>query len=806
MARPVGLDINGWHDFGCRDWTAEEPDVRLDAPIVLDGGVKSVVVTEGDIREAGPQAILSPIGRGGGWGEIGAPDKRRAVSDHLAALLAGAAADTFDGDMLAAVRAMSRHADSRIICIPDHAGMTDARQDGLLKALAGRREPRALLLWRSVALVLGLLDHGGLPDAAEGMRILCLLHGPQGIERQTLVLRALADHPGVLTPERGGPGDVCGPDLGLAGLLELAGEAVERFNPGLREIQADAPRAAATLLFDAAPLPCEEIVRRSNANWLKLRIPADFALPDLAPAMAEAVTPADKIIFLSPLAERHLHRLRHGLAGVCEGSAVIAPAPDTAALGALAAARRIARDIPHYLDRLDQISMIVLRGREPVFEDLIPANATVPGNREYVSKPITSMVWGADLTDVQFFIRKGGSEIRTARVRVETAPARNEQLEIRLRQMPAQGTARITVSATNWPALRSAPIVLDWSSLEVERRSEAEIIASLQMPRPAVPQRVCYDAHIGLWDGSLRKPGLATLLWQFTPDRPDVLASLVTAVRSSSSPNPRHPLDRLGPVYAVSTDGHLPAGLDPRTRERFFAVVDQVSDLLFGVNGCAGVPLKNNHALLFLTWIFAACPERVRNAVVEAFFAGLRGGRSHRILTPPASKIVVVHGLGRVVADAEGVSKVLPRLCSLLPRKDVIPALSSILSRLVSAPEILARQDIAELGRNLTEMLRYQRVNGSFGRDFKYTLLLVGGMLRVREIDPWALVASDSSVARPIGEELQASLKSLIAAKEIVPAAEKKIELINSIIKYINTNKGRADLLISIDEIDEAEN
>ena len=82
MRRPVGLDINGWRDYGCRDWSAEDPDVVAEAPVTLDGGIYSVIVEHDDMLAGGPQASLSPIGRGQGWSDIGAAGKRRMLAGH----------------------------------------------------------------------------------------------------------------------------------------------------------------------------------------------------------------------------------------------------------------------------------------------------------------------------------------------------------------------------------------------------------------------------------------------------------------------------------------------------------------------------------------------------------------------------------------------------------------------------------------------------------------------------------------------------------------------------------------------------
>ena len=83
---------------------------------------------------------------------------------------------------------------------------------------------------------------------------------------------------------------------------------------------------------------------------------------------------------------------------------------------------------------------------------------------------------------------KGPNEIRRWATRVPSAPERNERLEIQLRQMPAQGWAALSVTAANWETLRREPIRLDWSKLEIDDRSEFDIFATLQPPRPSVPE------------------------------------------------------------------------------------------------------------------------------------------------------------------------------------------------------------------------------------------------------------------------------------------------------------------------------
>lgn len=186
----------------------------------LDGGTAAVVVEFGDGGHiAGPQATLSPIGRGAGWGSVGRPDRRRRIADLLGGLLRGEIDDVFGPQMRASVDAMSVSAEDVVLIIPDRREFDDERRDQLLKCLEGPRRPSIRLLWRPVAVALSMLESGRLPIVREGLRIVCLDHSDDGIERQKLLLRELPKHPGVFAPERAGYGGVVGRSAGLSALM-----------------------------------------------------------------------------------------------------------------------------------------------------------------------------------------------------------------------------------------------------------------------------------------------------------------------------------------------------------------------------------------------------------------------------------------------------------------------------------------------------------------------------------------------------------------------------------------------------------
>lgn len=794
MRRPVGLDLNGWHDFACRDWRVDDPDEALGELELVNGGFGSVVVAQDGETIGGPQAILSPIGRGNGWGWIGAPEKRRALSDLWDAFLAGASDSRFVADIRAAADALSVQADEVVLCMPDRAAMGEARQHELLAALKGPRRPRVTLLWRPVAVLLDLLDGGALPDAAEGMRVTCVIHGHDGLEVQRLVLRRLAGYPDHPAPERAGPGELHCPELGLARLLEHARKAVANANPSLHARPTETPRLPLDLLFNESGPPTEEVVRRDNGNWTILHPPPGLHLPDLACDPLPLCAEADLVLVLSPLAPQHRAWLTECLSGL--GVRVQLVEPAAAARGALHAARRMERGIPHYLDRLDQVSLAVLRQSGPVFDDLIPPDAMVPGNREYVSAPITSMVWTAGMTTARFFIRKGESEIRRWVTEEMAPPARNQRLEVRLRQMPAQGWAKLLVTAPDWEVLRRAPIRLDWTALETEPRSAAEILVELEGPRPVVPERVRHCSHIGLWDGSLRWPGLREVLRRLDIEDADKLKQLADTLRQS------YRIDAGQFVFPVGTDGDLPASLDLPTARLFRDTIDILAARLLR-DVARGKAQADNHAVRCLTWIFAMCPGAVQKELAAALHC-IRSDQRHPLLGPAAASKVVMHGLGRVTTNPAMLRALLPDLAANLGQPYFLAALSALLSRPEATPKVLAELDVAAIADRLAHVLRGLHATGSFGVNLKYALLAVAGLLRVRECDPWALVADRSAAAKTLFDLLTALAARIETHRLMIPNAAFKREIAGELIDLLSGAGGRPDILTIMDDMPDA--
>ena len=787
MQRAIGLDLNGWRDHACRDWTAENPNVATQS-VCIDGGTGTVIVEHGNMHVGGPEAILSPIGRGGGWGQVGAEAKRRHLADHWRDLAQGLPSPTFDGDVRAAVLALSQLATRVVLCIPDHEGFQEAAQKRLLVALTHRKMPKPTLVWRSVALVLGLLESGALPQACDGLRIACIVHGAAGLERQVLVLRRLTDHPNRLAPERATPGRLTDPALSLNELLGRAQAAVVGANPSWENARTEAPRMPVNLLFQEQT-PEAEIIRRDNGDWVRLQPPAAFAPFRDLPRMSEFSIEADCTVVLTPLAARYHPALAELLLPGADAAPMMWAPPETVARGALLAARRIERGIPHYLDRLDPVAMVVMRRDGPVFADLIPAGASVPGDREYISEPLRGFVWPAGMAAVDFYLRKGTSEIRTWHVPIDAAPERNQPLAVQLRQTPAQGWATLSITAPDWGELRRTPIRLDWGSLTPEGRTEDTILDSLRGPRPAIPDRVHYKAHIGLWDGSLKRPGLSAVLRSFRPGDPRSLSELQAALSAPYSRPLNHPNGSAGPFFAVGTDGELPVEVGTADREAFLRTIDQIAEDLLHVIRTPLRPYDNNDAIRCLTWVFAACPSAIGQEVQRAFQEGV-----HRLLEPTRGVVVVTHGLGRITADAPTLARFLPDLIVRLPKTSVLPTLAAMLSRQAATPAILAGLDVDDAAGRLNQIFSDLVAIASYEANYKYAQLALAGLLRVREHQPWALTIDRSPAARAVAATLERAMVHLQYKR-----LKRQLATTAGLLEYLVTNEGRPDLLTLID-------
>jgi len=793
MRRMAGLELDGWRDHACRGWRMDgDTSSEIHADLV-EGGYASVVVSQQAATISGPQAIHSPIGRGGGWGEVGHPGQRRPLASLWSGFLARKPAPSWTTDLRAATDALTRQAQDIVFCMPDRPQMDEARQQALLASLTGAKRPRVTLLWRPVAMLLGWLETPEGCRARDGMRVACLQHASDGFEIQYLTLRALPSEGEMLVPERAGFGQVIAPHLGLQTLHDAAEEAIAIANGLTLTPPLGRPRLPDDQLFAPCPAPKIEVFRLQNTDWCLLSAPETGVLPDRPDPVTDLDDlPADIVLLSTPLAARHHAWLRAAWATLRVPVQILDPG--ASANGSLQAARRIARGTPHYLDQLDQVALVVLRQGEPVFEDLIPANAIVAGNREYVSQPITNMVWGRNMASAQFFLRKGTQEIRRWTTPEVPAPDGEERLVIQLRQRPAQGWAVLTIGSKDWDYLARNPIRLDWMTLEQEVRSEQEILASLRRPRPIVPHRVHHLPGMLAWEGIPGRAGLGSLLARFDLNRQGDLGNLARGIRW----NPKLPDGSR--IRAIGSDGDLPRELSPSAQLDLQQAIESLARYLER-HVSADQSLANNDALLTLTWMYERCPAEVVREIVCAVRCAL-DGRGHVFLTAVGSTTVVMHGAGRVVREPSNLIELIPKVLDWVAEasslNNGLGLLASLLSRPAETPSVLAQLDMDHLASGLHKILQRLTKERIAGSRLKYTLIAIVGLLRGRELDPWALVADRSPWAASFVNILLYETGYLRG-----PRAKTTTESITEVIKMLQGAGGRPDIFSVLETIED---
>jgi hypothetical protein len=103
---------------------------------------------------------------------------------------------------------------------------------------------------------------------------------------------------------------------------------------------------------------------------------------------------------------------------------------------------------------------------------------------------------------------------------------------------------------------------------------------------------------------------------------------------------------------------------------------------------------------------------------------------------------------------------------------------------------------------DLRGVLQRQAKAGSIGNDYKYALMVVAGLLRVREDDPWALTKDRSAAATGLAEDLKTMAATLQSGRARATEGEQKLTLTEALIAYLETDTGRPDNLTAIDQID----
>ncbi|MCW1919906.1 hypothetical protein NX862_14190 [Rhodobacter sp. KR11] len=594
VRRLCGYDLNGWSDRAARSWTLGADGDVVEEPHltgrVLRSGVVRMATGKGMRWIGGAQASLAPHGRGGGWGEVGRPDRRRLTLD----ILRDAAADS--AQLAAALSGLAERPGTSVLAIAEGPETSERLQERLVEAMGKARLGRGLLVWRSV---LAVLAQDGLKD---GMKVGVIGHVSAGFTLQSLRLRQVVTARGpVLAPERRRAADLVISGLGYDGLI-LAAERATRVPPDLREDWTVASRALAETALTGTAAP--ELYRNARGQFLHLTPPGHLPLPAAPPEGVMALADCDLILFETLTEGRLRQDLVTALAETLPCPLVACP-PETVAQGALVAAKRLAQGLPVYFDFLPQISTIVLGAEGAQSYDLIEASATLPAGQIYRSAKPAHFAIQAGQASVSVHIRKELADWpRKARIELGAALPKATPVELRVEQAPASGRARLIVEA---PSL-ARHFTLDWDAAEEIRRPWDALITELDAGEATIPARLVLPCGILAWEGSTGTDGLAAAL---EANRGLAAPDWVTlAERVKARPQKLH---------TISSDGDLPPEVPSH-------LVNLLGDLnaraLEAVTAQArGAPTPNNAALIFLTWQFRNAPTELSHCLLEAMEA-----------------------------------------------------------------------------------------------------------------------------------------------------------------------------------------
>jgi hypothetical protein len=199
--------------------------------------------------------------------------------------------------------------------------------------------------------------------------------------------------------------------------------------------------------------------------------------------------------------------------------------------------------------------------------------------------------------------------------------------------------------------------------------------------------------------------------------------------------------------------------------------------------------------------MYELCPPELVTEIIGAVKCSL-DGRKHVFLAPKQSTTIVMHGAGRVIRDPSDLIDLIPKLLQWLTYasslNNGLGLIAGLMSRPKLAPSVLYDLNVESIADALSNIFIRITRNRYAGSRLKYMLMSIVSLIRVRELDPWALVADRSIGASKfirIMEEETEYLRN--------PRTKIITQSISEIIKMLHGDGGRPDIFSIIDEIEE---
>ena len=786
--RLCGYDVNGVRDFVARNWMLRpgEEETFVDCAIGkgdLFGSVVQVGTKASKEWIGGRQAALAPHGKGGGWGDVGAPERRQSILN----LLSGRTESEDAAEALGcAFTGLASGARYNAVAIDEVSEDAELYQERILAALAKKRVSNPMLVWRSILAVLYHLTTAQVPEKTV---IGVISHGLDGLRLQRLrVLKRSGQAGDIYAPERRQAAINVPFPLDYLRLVQSARERLLKGDP-LSERNAHLMQARSAGALALGVDARAEVLRDKSGQWhiLPDQDPLELDAPELSAENLAVLSGCDVVLFES-LAQG---AVRDVVAGVCEmalGRQLERLPVESVAIGALEAARRMADGDPVFFDFLPKISTMVYSGDKAENFDLIDDSETLEAGRLYRSPKPAKLGLPGGQSEVSVYLRKEGQLWpRKARVNVGKPLDADAPVSLFVEQRPAAGRARILMDA----ASIGRQFSVDWDQAEEIELDWDALIAEQNVFKPSIPNKLVLPCADFAWEENNRSPSLY-----------DLLDENVDRVEVDWAALARKLVSRPQQTYCISSEGELPPEVDLEARAKLDRLTERALEETR--ERLAGRRVTKNEALQFLTWQFKRAPEEVADHLLDCIAVRDHVPFSHPFVQHQMSWVLVYYGAGRIISDPGRENRLMEAVFAH-PWQDwnwrvEAPALAVLLSRSDTAPQLMTPEQVDIVTAYLLHALK-DSLHGTYTK-FSYLPFLLVGLLRYRLVEGTALVLGHDPRANALAKAVEDVLEDLNARAprddKIRRVAEQRREQLTQILEEIEGKGTQPDLLLNL--------
>lgn len=793
----TGVDINGLCDVSVSN---------VETRVLRGGEVPSVVILQPrqngkPLRViAGLEAAMAVEGRGWHW-----PDSAQASDDQrrlrvplqhiLKALIDNeeieAAGEKLSPTELlaAAIEPLSRPQGSEsaaagartaVIAVPDDGRfLEEARQRLIDAAVQGGVTPT--LLWRPIAALLGMESRFDARTVSKlaGRTVGVLSCMQDGVHAARLQVEVKTDDDGqcYFVPVRRDAGIVV---PYRRNVLVLAEELARH------SVSQDDPKAGWQLLWGSGlvlswllHLEADDTVVQTGNGWRLVSGKPPEYLPQLEfddaalDQLDNFFHGIDYRLFEGPALEARSHEtrllyfLRDRVARNAPSLYFAVKDVHLAAHGCAVYQLRRARGRVTYYDHLPQLRLAVRRGTHPTFLQLIGPDARVEGGSAYEDERDLGLSVQSGTSSLNFYLlRESNAKPRHVKIELPVRIPNSVAISLRIRQQPAQGTARLTlVAAKNDSLFR--PVELHWERMTAEDLTEKQILDRLREEQADVPPVQPQSCHRLLWTtphegagGSMVQllPLLISQLESMPRSTEELLQLLkkysLLLTRRNSPARLTQGRERDWTLYrAISSEGAVPEPDDELTPELFDQFDKCLQDLDELVKSDREEQLCTA-VVRFGGWCFQRCPDGIRRHLRDAASRGQ---------VPNA--LVYFRAMGKIFADEESYRSFFALLERQLTGRDAefklnqIEGLFYLLSLRELAPLALSDHQATLVANRLLDRIdECVRARRNLSRLVNLSLKAYAGLMRYRIVRPSFMTPQDPILA----EKQQLILEKLL--------------------------------------------